>query len=210
MDVMQTLSDFKQNLQAHPGPKPALSQSAAGPLSAQQAAQSAAGSPLTSAQSSPAAASASSSAGSTTITANDFLQLLVAEMKNQDPTANQDPNAYIDQLVQVNSLQQLIAINQDLTPKASAGSPTGGIARAPTQAGLGSADGTPSATLARSLAPPPRQPAKAPVLGMADLAGGENNASGPRSQAGPPQAGSPVPSAAAGISIKRSAAAWRR
>lgn len=49
------------------------------------------------------------------ITANDFLTLLVAEMKNQDPTANNDPNAYIDQLVQVNSLQQLIQINQDLS-----------------------------------------------------------------------------------------------
>jgi flagellar basal-body rod modification protein FlgD len=58
--------------------------------------------------------SSSSSGEDTTITANDFLTLLVAEMKNQDPTANTDPNAYIDQLVQVNSLQQLIQINQDL------------------------------------------------------------------------------------------------
>src|ERR1700743_3487815 len=49
------------------------------------------------------------------ITANDFLTLLVAEMKNQDPTADTDPNAYIDQLVQVNSLQQLIQINQNTT-----------------------------------------------------------------------------------------------
>jgi len=55
-----------------------------------------------------------SAAGSANITANDFLELLVAEMKNQDPTADTDPNAYIDQLVQVNSLQQLIQINQDL------------------------------------------------------------------------------------------------
>ena len=55
---------------------------------------------------------ASSSAG---ITANDFLTLLVTEMKNQDPTANTDPNEYINQLVNVNSLQQLISINQTLT-----------------------------------------------------------------------------------------------
>ncbi|HXS75101.1 MAG TPA: flagellar hook capping FlgD N-terminal domain-containing protein [Terracidiphilus sp.] len=48
------------------------------------------------------------------ITANDFLTLLVTEMKNQDPTANTDPNEYINQLVQVNSLQQLIAINETL------------------------------------------------------------------------------------------------
>ena len=49
-----------------------------------------------------------------TITANDFLTLLVTEMKNQDPTAATDPNEYINQLVQVNSLQQLISINQTL------------------------------------------------------------------------------------------------
>ncbi len=54
-----------------------------------------------------------------TVTANDFLQLLVTEMKNQDPTADTDPNEYVNQLVQVNSLQQLIQINQDLTPTGS-------------------------------------------------------------------------------------------
>jgi flagellar basal-body rod modification protein FlgD len=66
-----------------------------------------------------AAAGASAAAASVTkgntITSNDFLTLLVTEMKNQDPTQPTDPNAYIQQLVGVNSLQQLIAINQDLT-----------------------------------------------------------------------------------------------
>jgi flagellar basal-body rod modification protein FlgD len=56
-----------------------------------------------------------STAASSTISANDFLTLLVTEMKNQDPTANTDPNEYINQLVQVNSLEQLISINQTLT-----------------------------------------------------------------------------------------------
>jgi flagellar basal-body rod modification protein FlgD len=56
-----------------------------------------------------------SSGGSATISANDFLTLLVTEMQNQDPTATQDPNEYINQLVEVNSLQQLIGINQTLT-----------------------------------------------------------------------------------------------
>jgi flagellar basal-body rod modification protein FlgD len=68
----------------------------------------------------------SSDSDSATITANDFLQLLVTEMQNQDPTADTDPNEYIDQLVQVNSLEQLISINQDLSglssPSGSAGS----------------------------------------------------------------------------------------
>ena len=65
-----------------------------------------------------AASSTSASTASTdnsTITANDFLTLLVTEMKNQDPTQPTDPNEYIQQLVQVNSLQQLIGINQGIT-----------------------------------------------------------------------------------------------
>jgi flagellar basal-body rod modification protein FlgD len=59
------------------------------------------------------------------ITANDFLTLLVTELKNQDPTANTDPNAYVDQLVQVNSLQQLIQINQNTTSTTGSTTPTG-------------------------------------------------------------------------------------
>lgn len=57
----------------------------------------------------------SSSASGATVTANDFLTLLVAEMQNQDPTAATDPNEYVNQLVNVNSLQQLVSINQTLT-----------------------------------------------------------------------------------------------
>jgi flagellar basal-body rod modification protein FlgD len=56
-----------------------------------------------------------SSGNSATISANDFLTLLVTEMQNQDPTDDTDPNEYIDQLVQVNSLEQLIDINQNLS-----------------------------------------------------------------------------------------------
>jgi flagellar basal-body rod modification protein FlgD len=74
------------------------------------------------------AAGASTSADdSNPITANDFLTLLVTEMKNQDPTQPTDPNAYIQQLVGVNSLQQLISINQELgsvTSQASSASAT--------------------------------------------------------------------------------------
>jgi flagellar basal-body rod modification protein FlgD len=66
----------------------------------------------------------SSDSSSATISANDFLTLLVTEMQNQDPTADTDPNEYINQLVQVNSLEQLIDINQTLT--AGLGSPPTG------------------------------------------------------------------------------------
>lgn len=57
----------------------------------------------------------STPAAAGTITSNDFLTLLVSELKNQDPTQPTDPNAYISQLVGVNSLQQLISINQGIT-----------------------------------------------------------------------------------------------
>jgi flagellar basal-body rod modification protein FlgD len=71
----------------------------------------------------------SSSAGSSssTISANDFLTLLVTEMQNQDPTSATDPNQYINQLVSVNSLEQLIQINQTLRSAipASPGSSSG-------------------------------------------------------------------------------------
>jgi flagellar basal-body rod modification protein FlgD len=68
---------------------------------------------------------ASSSQNNATITANDFLTLLVTELKNQDPTANTDPNAYVNQLVQVNSLQQLIQIDTNTTATPTSTTPTG-------------------------------------------------------------------------------------
>jgi flagellar basal-body rod modification protein FlgD len=58
--------------------------------------------------------SSSSASDSSNITSDDFLTLLVSELKNQDPTQPTDPNQYITQLAQVNSLQQLISINQGI------------------------------------------------------------------------------------------------
>jgi flagellar basal-body rod modification protein FlgD len=65
------------------------------------------------------------------VTSNDFLTLLVGEMKNQDPTQPTDPNSYIQQLVGVNSLQQLISINSDLGGGTSAGTTGGGTTSIP-------------------------------------------------------------------------------
>lgn len=56
-----------------------------------------------------------STSSDSTITANDFLTLLVTEMQNQDPTQPTDPNEYIQQMVGVNSLQQLISINEGIS-----------------------------------------------------------------------------------------------
>ncbi|MDE1178376.1 MAG: flagellar hook capping FlgD N-terminal domain-containing protein [Edaphobacter sp.] len=59
--------------------------------------------------------SSTTDADNSMITSNDFLTLLVSELKNQDPTQPTDPTTYINQLVGVNSLQQLISINQGLS-----------------------------------------------------------------------------------------------
>ena len=81
------------------------------------------------------------SSSSATISANDFLTLLVTEMQNQDPTADTDPNEYIDQLVQVNSLEQLIDINQTLSTALGSTSTSSG-----TEASTQAAQATPGAT----------------------------------------------------------------
>jgi flagellar basal-body rod modification protein FlgD len=79
--------------------------------------------------------SGNSDSNSATITANDFLQLLVTEMQNQDPTSTTDPNEYINQLVQVNSLEQLISINQDLSGLAPSSGDSGSGGTNPIVAG---------------------------------------------------------------------------
>lgn len=89
------------------------------------------------AASSSGSAAAPATPGSATITSNDFLTLLVTELKNQDPTQQTDPNQYINQLVQINSLQQLIEINQNLKP-ATASSSQAASQAAVSQAGISS------------------------------------------------------------------------
>jgi flagellar basal-body rod modification protein FlgD len=104
-------------------------------------------------------ASAGSGDDGSTVSANDFLTLLVTEMKNQDPTANTDPNEYINQLVQVNSLEQLISINQNLsTALGNAGSVSGNSISAhplsSPQAAKGSAGATAGASSVRQTTSP--------------------------------------------------------
>jgi len=105
-----------------------------------------------------AAGDVSGSSGNTgeasTISANDFLSLLVTEMKNQDPTAQTDPNEYINQLVQVNSLEQLIQINQNLST--ALGNPNPGITgsepgSSPTAKGAPSASSIPAGNIEGTL-----------------------------------------------------------
>jgi flagellar basal-body rod modification protein FlgD len=91
--------------------------------------------------------SGDSDSNSATITANDFLQLLVTEMQNQDPTADTDPNEYIDQLVQVNSLEQLISINQNLSGLSSSSSGSTGSGTTSDAVGAGQAPGSAAPSL---------------------------------------------------------------
>jgi flagellar basal-body rod modification protein FlgD len=62
-------------------------------------------------QASTAAAMASTSALGTEDT---FLQLLVAQIKNQDPTQPTDSSTFLTQLAQFSQLEQLIGIRQDV------------------------------------------------------------------------------------------------
>jgi flagellar basal-body rod modification protein FlgD len=50
---------------------------------------------------------------------NTFLQLLVAQIKNQDPTNPTDSVQFLTQLAQFSQLEQLIGIRQELTPPAA-------------------------------------------------------------------------------------------
>lgn len=52
-----------------------------------------------------------------------FLNLLVTELKTQDPTSPMDPTAMVGQMVSLNQLDQLIGIRQLLTPASTSATP---------------------------------------------------------------------------------------
>jgi flagellar basal-body rod modification protein FlgD len=75
--------------------------------------------------------SGGSSSGSTSQTAVDplaseqtFLKLLVAQIKNQDPTSPTDPIQFVSQLTQYSELEQLIGINTGVKGLNTAVTPT--------------------------------------------------------------------------------------
>ena len=55
-----------------------------------------------------------------TLSSLDFLKILVAEFKNQDPTSPSDPTQFASQMVQFSNLGQLESINHAVTQPASA------------------------------------------------------------------------------------------
>jgi flagellar basal-body rod modification protein FlgD len=59
--------------------------------------------------------SSSSTSSATTTTENMFLQLLVAQLQNQDPTQPMDSTTFITQLAQIQQLQQSTATGEDVS-----------------------------------------------------------------------------------------------
>ena len=66
--------------------------------------------------------SSSSKASSTAPSQQMFLQLLVAQIKNQDPTSPSDPAQFVAQLAQFSQLEQTIAIRQGVDAISAAAS----------------------------------------------------------------------------------------
>ncbi len=64
--------------------------------------------------STPAAASAAATQADTGLTSADFIQMLVAELQNQDPTNPQDSSAFMTQLAQITQVEQTADINTNL------------------------------------------------------------------------------------------------
>ena len=74
--------------------------------------------PLTTApstQSSDSQTTAPAATGSTQVTKNMFLQLLVAQLKNQDPLNPADGTQFMTQLAQFQQLEQSMNTGQDIT-----------------------------------------------------------------------------------------------
>jgi flagellar basal-body rod modification protein FlgD len=70
--------------------------------------------------------SSASNASSSSALANEstFLQLLVAQIKNQDPTQPMDSTAFLSQLAQFSQLEQLVGIRQDIEKPSDAAATT--------------------------------------------------------------------------------------
>ncbi len=69
--------------------------------------------PIT-ATSSSSASTANATSASATVNYNQFLQLLVAELQNQDPTAPADPMQYMSQLASFSVVGQNVQTNSKL------------------------------------------------------------------------------------------------
>ena len=76
-------------------------------------------SPITSATTTGTTSSTSSSPLSGAANEQMFLQLLVAQLKNQDPLSPADPTQFVSQLAQFSELEQVIGIRGDIETQMS-------------------------------------------------------------------------------------------
>jgi flagellar basal-body rod modification protein FlgD len=74
-----------------------------------------------------------------------FLNLLATELQNQDPTAPVDSTAMVGQMISLNQLDQLISINQSLTPSSSTGTTAHAVQNVAAAADGSTANGTTNA-----------------------------------------------------------------
>ncbi len=65
--------------------------------------------------SSSSSAAASAAAATNSLSYNDFLTMLLAEMKNQDPTQPMDPTAMVSQLATISQVGQAVQTNTTLS-----------------------------------------------------------------------------------------------
>ena len=70
-----------------------------------------------------------------------FLQLLVAQIQNQDPMSPTDSTQFVTQLAQFSSLEQLIGIKQDLDTQNASITATNGSSQTNTGAGATTGSG---------------------------------------------------------------------
>jgi flagellar basal-body rod modification protein FlgD len=94
----------------------------------------------TNSTSNPSSSSTSSTGASSPPSEEMFLQLLVAQMQNQDPLNPTDSTQFVTQLAQFSELEQVVAIRSDIeTYHAEAASASSG-----TNPAAGSTDNTPA------------------------------------------------------------------
>jgi flagellar basal-body rod modification protein FlgD len=121
--------------------------------------------------SSPTAAGSSSSTSSSNSSTsaaslqNTFLNLLVTELQNQDPTSPVDPTAMVGQMVSLNQLDQLVNINSTLSGLVPSSSSTSGSSTSTGSPLVASATGSGSpATSSPRLATPAASSQQVPAF----------------------------------------------
>ena len=97
----------------------------------------------------PASSTTALSSRQTGYSETDFLQLLVAQLQNQDPLDPTDGTQFLSQLTEINSFEQLLYIRQDLDTISGQSTAAGGSAGGSGSSSSGS-PGTPASGVSGS------------------------------------------------------------